>query len=219
MKINLYLIRHGESLANISNLEKIFKDPNLSENGVKQCYELRDFLKKEGFLKGNFKIFTSILVRTQETALLSIPKKKIYISNHLKELGHILQLKTFWKGSNFPRNIKIQQENIKKTIKKPFLHRLSYERGILDKKDNYIESVYYQEGDIETFLEENKLKFKEGMTIFIFCHGKLIRKFLKIKEKNKNCTVFHITNQRDNTFSIDDLLKKKQYNIIFRPLL
>lgn len=219
MKINLYLIRHGESLANISNLEKIFKDPNLSENGVKQCYELNDFFKKEGFLKGKFKIFTSILVRTQETALLSIPKKKIYISNHLKELGHILQLKTFWKGSNFPRNIKIQQENMKKIIKKPFLHRLSYEKGIIDKKDNYTESVFYQEGDIETFLKENQSKFKEGMTIFIFCHGKLIRKFLKIKEKNKNCSVFHITNQKDETFSIDNLSKKKQFKIIFRPQL
>lgn len=218
MKINLFLIRHGESIANISNLEKIFKDPNLSENGVKQCHELKNFLKQEGLLKGKSKIFTSILVRTQETALLSIPKKKIYISNYLKELGHILQLKTFWKGSNFPKNIKIQQENIKKTIKEPFLNRLSYEKGIIDKNNNYINSVFNQEGDIETFLEKNKSKFKENMNIFIFCHGKLIRKFLKIKKKNKNCSVFHITNQEDKTFSMEDLSKKKEYNIIFRPI-
>ena len=219
MKINLYLIRHGESLANISYLEKIFKDPNLSENGIQQCNELKEFLKKEELFHKKIKIFTSILVRTQETALLSIPKKKIYISNHLKELGHLLQLKTFWKGSNFPRNIKIQQENINKILKKPFLKRLSYEKGILDKKNNYIDSVFYQEGDIEIFLKENILKFKEGMTVFIFCHGHLIRKFLKIKEKIKNCSVFHITNQKDKTFSIDNLSNKKKFKIIFRPQL
>lgn len=43
MKINLYLIRHGESIANMSDIEKIFKDPNLSKNGIRQCYELKNF--------------------------------------------------------------------------------------------------------------------------------------------------------------------------------
>lgn len=86
---------------------------------------------------------------------------------------------------------------------------------MLDKNNNYIKSVYNQEGDIETFLEENKSKLKENMNIFIFCHGKLIRKFLKIKKKNKNCSVFHITNQEDETFSIDDLSKKNILKLFF----
>lgn len=219
MKINLYLIRHGESKANISNIHKLFKDPNLSENGIKQCLELKNFFLKKKILEGEYKIFTSILVRTQQTALLSIPKKKINIYNYLKELGHILQLKTFWKGSNYSKNIKTQYENIKKIVKEPFLHRLSYERGILDKNDNYKKDIYLQEGDIETFLHKNRKKFKENMTILIFCHGKLIRKFLKIDKKNKNCSVFHVMNQKNKTFDIDNESNKIKFKIIFQPIL
>ena len=46
MKINLYLIRHALSEIN-ENKICLKIDPNITERGMKQCKELKEFLQKE----------------------------------------------------------------------------------------------------------------------------------------------------------------------------
>lgn len=217
MKIDLYLIRHGRTDLN-NTKSKIIFDPNINKIGLKQCEELKKFLKKKFRIFQNCKIYTSILKRTQETALLSIPRKNIYVMNHLKELQNIIQKMNILKYANFPyKKISKQQEHIEKIVGSSSLKRIRYEDDIIDKKGRYKNEVFHQEGNIQTFLKVNKEKFKNGDTIIIFCHGKLIRKFLKRKEKAKNCTCFQIKND-SGCFDTDKLDERPEFEILFEPV-
>lgn len=218
MKINLYLIRHALSEIN-ENKISLTIDPNITERGMKQCKELKEFLQKEFKTFQNCKIYTSILCRTQETALMSIPRKTVIVSNYLKEHQNLLQYLNIRKYSNFPiKNVDKQQEKIKKVVGSISTNRLKYEDDIINHKRNYKSAIFHQEGDINLFLKENKKKFEDGDTIIIFCHGVLIRHFLKIKEKRKNCAVVKITNNGIN-FDCDKIDEKLVFEVLFSPLV
>src|SRR6201995_4931566 len=61
----LVLVRHGESEWNLKNLFTGWKDPDLTENGVKEASDAGRKLKAQGLL---FDIaFTSVLIRAQHT--------------------------------------------------------------------------------------------------------------------------------------------------------
>lgn len=217
MKINLYLIRHALSEINKNKLCFTI-DPNITETGMNQCKELKDFLQKEFKSFQNCKIYASILCRTQETALLSIPRKTVTVSNYLKEHQNILQYLNIRKYSNFPlHSVDKQREKIKKVIGSISLDRLKYEDNIVNRQNNYKFDVFHQEGDIKMFLNKNKQNFKDGDTIIVFCHGKLIRHFLKIKKKRKNCSVFKITHDGKN-YDCGKIDEKPLFDVLFCPL-
>lgn len=217
MKIDLYLIRHGQTEMNKRKSQIIF-DPNINDTGVEQCKELKKFLKNKFKIFKNVKLYTSVLARTQETALLSIARKNITVMNHLKEHQNFLQKTNLIKYSNFPyKKIVNQHEHMKKIVGLGSLKRIVYDDGIINKKGEFKKEIFHQEGNIRTFLKENKKKFKDGDTIIIFCHGKLIRQFLKRKDKAKNCTCFHIKND-SVCFDTDKLDKVPQFEILFEPV-
>ena len=218
MKINLYLIRHASSEIN-ENKMSVTVDPNITKSGKKQCEELKKFLEKKFKTFQNCKIYASILCRTQETALMSIPRKTVVVSNYLKEHEYILQYLNIRKYSNFPlKNVDEQQEKIKKVVGSISTNRLKYEDDIINHKRDYKSTVFHQEGDIDMFLKKNKIKFKEDDTVIIFCHGKLIRHFLKRKEKKKNCTVIKIINNGRN-FDFEKKDEKPVFEVLFSPLV
>lgn len=218
MKINLYLIRHALSEIN-ENKISLTMDPNITETGKKQCEELKEFLGKKFKTFQNCKIYTSILCRTQETALMSIPRKTIMVSNYLKEHQNIVQYLNIRKYSNFPlKNIDKQQEKIKKVVGSISTNRLKYEDDIINHKRNYKSEVFHQEGDITMFLKKNKKKIKDDETVIIFCHGVLIRHFLKIREKRKNCAVIKITNNGRN-FDLEKIDEKPVFEVLFSPIV
>ena len=67
-KSNLILVRHGQSEWNKKNLFTGWKDPNLTDLGVKEAIKAGELLKTKGL---NFDImFTSDLFRAQETGRL-----------------------------------------------------------------------------------------------------------------------------------------------------
>jgi len=221
MKINLFLIRHASSEINEMDLLhwSIITDPNITEKGKEQCQELKHYLQQNQSIVENAKLYASILCRTQETALLSIPRKVIVVSNHLKEHANFLQKLNIKKFSNFPKkNTKEQREKIKQVVGSISLNRIQYEKDLLDKNKNYKAKVFHQEGNLKTFLEENKDSFQEGDTIIIFCHGKLVRQFLKRKEKAKNCTLFHVFHQKKQ-FDLEKLEMNPNFKILFEPTL
>jgi broad specificity phosphatase PhoE len=217
MKIDLYLIRHGQTDLNKTKTKIIF-DPNINNIGIEQCSELKEFLKEKFKTFKNAKLYTSILARTQDTALLSIPRKNITVMNHLKEHQNSIQKMNILKYSNFPyKKIVKQQKHIEKIVGSSSLKRIRYEDDIINEKGEYKNKVFNQEGNIHTFLKENKDKFKNGDTIIIFCHGKMIRQFLKRKEKAKNCTCFQVRNESD-CFNTNELDKTPKFEILFEPV-
>jgi broad specificity phosphatase PhoE len=61
----IILIRHAESTANITKNSEL--NPDLSENGIKQCLEMKELLVKYK----DYRVLSSTLQRTIKTALLT----------------------------------------------------------------------------------------------------------------------------------------------------
>lgn len=221
MKIDLYLVRHAESEINKNKLKFFKQDPHITEKGVKQCKELKEYIKKNILQKKNIKCYCSILLRTQETSLLSIPRKKIYISNYLKEIENNFQNKLNLKLGNYPtRNIEKQKERLRKFLNTHSINRLKFlDSDMIDKNNNYQKNIYNQRGDLNIFLEKNKENFKNNNIIIIFCHSNIIKNFLNRKEKLKNCSLIHVYNNKDKLFDINKIKNKKEYDILFEPSL
>ena len=102
MNIYLFIIRHAESDANRSTPYKLFKDPNLSEKGQNQCKILRKYWKNKNKQIFNYSshLYSSILIRSQETALLSVPTKIVTVSNYLREMDNIFYNFEYYKSFN-----------------------------------------------------------------------------------------------------------------------
>ena len=216
MRINLYLIRHAESKANENVFYKLLLDPNISEDGIVQCQKLGKFLEQENMIQQRTHVYSSILVRSQETALLSIPKKKVRIVNHLKEYENPMEMLFSYRGSNFPvLNVNDQQKKIKKVVKSRFKKRLSYQKGIV-KNNEYIPSVSMENGNVLKFLKENKHNWKENDTVVVVCHGKLIQEFLKKPKEIENCSVIKVKNLKKDMFQVNTPQKKKTYKVLFK---
>jgi broad specificity phosphatase PhoE len=211
--IHLYLVRHGESESNTSGiLKKIinpYQDPNLTEQGILQAKKARDFLKKMIIHIQNYKIFTSVLLRAQETALILFPHSNIHVSGNLKETSNIVQ-KIFFSnmGENIPIH-KISQQRKKSKIN-PI--RLRYDPSIF-KNDFYNENEIFENGNIQDFLDRYWYTFKDGEYIFIVCHGHLIRKFLSIHTSISNCSIFKVYNTNNQLYE-NDLQKKRKYKLV-----
>ena len=118
---NLYIIRDGNSINSkpFSSMFKKYEDPNLSPIGIYQSKILGNLLKDE--LNGNIFLFTSDLIRSQQTALnllsglnidLTLNKKLVKLTKKLNLLGR-LRLRNNKSKKQFEQNI---QEKINKYI-------------------------------------------------------------------------------------------------------
>ena len=222
MNIYLFIIRHAESDSNRSTPYKLFKDPNLSEKGKNQCKSLRKYWKNKNkeIFNDSFYVYSSVLIRSQETALLSVPKKIVTVSNYLREMDNIFQTNFMLKGSNFPiLKIKDQHRKMEKVVKKSNLKFLHYDGDILnDTKTCYRQMISMEHGNIQKFLKMNKNHWKNGDKIFIFCHAYIIKKFLNLPKTTgiENCSVFQVTNQKNDIFTIGKSTNIK-HQLLFTP--
>lgn len=78
MSLELWLVRHAESLGNVDGSQA---DTRLSENGQSQARRLGGLLLTEPFDL----ITSSPLIRAQETASRALPEDSIYIDARLSE--------------------------------------------------------------------------------------------------------------------------------------
>ena len=133
--------------------------------------------------------------------------------------NHLCQSFTLKLG-NFPnRSLEKQRERLKNYIKPTSINRLQLlDPNIIDKRNNYRNKYYNEQGDINLFLEHNKNKLKENDTIIIVCHGQIIKNFLHKKERLKNCSFIQVYNdETDKSFHLSK--EKRQYDILFKPSL
>lgn len=164
--IDIYLIRHAESMANRYHDDVIHGSANdieLSEYGPEQAEKLAN-----RFLKENIsfdEVYSSIAVRADETAktvckIIGHPLERIIRSEKLVELS-----KGDWKGELRKRIIKIYEESLDKW-------NLIPPNG---------ESYKMTAERMHEFLTENELSKYDGTDrkIAIFTHGNSIRSFLK----------------------------------------
>lgn len=85
--MKLYVIRHGETLSNLSGVVSGRSDEGLTENGIKQAQELNTKLEKISFDA----VYVSPMKRTIETANIIVPEYQYVIDERIAErdLGSI----------------------------------------------------------------------------------------------------------------------------------
>jgi len=211
-QIELYLIRHAQSETNASKLPNkynLFNDPNLTPFGIQQASKDENFLSR--FIKTkHLSVYTSVLVRAQETALILFPNQKIFVVDHLKEVSDHRTCK----GSNYPLDSPtLQQQKIAK-LGLPF-QNLIYQKGLTFSDGLYKNTVKCTSGSIETFLQYNQESFENNETIFLIVHANLIQQFFQTKEKIPNGTVYQVFNDSDKTFKIPFYFGKIYYKLLF----
>lgn len=189
-RIHLYLMRHGQSQANVSSIIKKairpYHDPTLTRFGMEQAINNSQAIAKcFQRLLPHLRIYTSVLIRAQETALLAFPQSKICVSNHLKEEPNPLQTKLKrCEGENFPLlSITQQWDKMRRANIDP--SRLTYETSLLQPDSfKYRHEVICTTGNVKTFLNQHAHEWKDGEFIILVIHGHLIRHFLGLPPKS-----------------------------------
>ena len=155
--MNIYLVRHGETVYNIQRIIQGWCDSPLTEEGIKQARKLKEYLKDYEFKA----IFTSSLNRAADTARILNEDRNIHfeICDELKEMhfgslektpGNDEFLNQFYEGYK-----KYGGENSEEAGKR-----------IMD----FVLSKYEE--------------YKDD-TILIFSHGWSIRSFLRLIDKKR----------------------------------
>jgi broad specificity phosphatase PhoE len=190
--IYLFLIRHGQSETNASKHPQknlLFPDPNLTALGILQAQADEKFFES----KKPLKVYTSVLIRAQETALIIFPRAKINVVDSLKEVSNE---KCF--GSNFPlanRNLQWQ-----KMATVGISHqRLVYQKALFLASGNYKQSISCTSGNIMTFLQQHQDQFENNDNIVLVVHANLIQEFLNTKETIPNASIIQVYNSPDKT--------------------
>ncbi len=80
--MKLYMIRHGESETNVAKCYTGLFDAPLTEKGISDAESIRPFLSKIKFDK----IYSSDLIRAQQTARTAIPGCKPELTEKLREI-------------------------------------------------------------------------------------------------------------------------------------
>lgn len=206
--IYLFLIRHGQSETNASKHPQknlLFPDPNLTPLGILQAQaDIKYFESKKPL-----KVYTSILVRAQETALIIFPRQEINVVDSLKEIENTNE-KCF--GSNFPLTKKLQWQ---KMAKIDISHqRLIYQKGLFLPSGNYKKSVSCTSGNIMTFLQQHQDQFENNDNIVLVVHASLIQEFLNTRDTIPNASIIQVYNSINKTMKTPFYLGPLHYQFI-----
>jgi broad specificity phosphatase PhoE len=182
----------------------------LTTLGIHQATRDATILSNLLVQKKSFTVYTSVLVRAQETALILFPHQKIFVMDHLKETSDHRNCK----GSSYPlESPRLQHKKIAKLGLS--FQNLIYQKGLTFRDGLYKNSVKCLSGNIETFLQYNQENFKNNETIILVVHANLIQKFLQTTEKITNGAIYQVFNDTDGTFKIPYYFGKIYYKLLF----
>ena len=158
MDTTFYIVRHGETEANVRKILQGHKDYALTEKGIQQAKEVAVKLKHTHFDK----IFSSDLLRAKKTAGLLLLEDKIAI-----ETTKRLRERSFGKYEGKPYE-----------YTDPDLDKLMKKYNILSRKEQFRFNRYRKETESDeelssrmlTFLRELAVTYR-GKTILIVSHG------------------------------------------------
>ncbi len=154
-KTRIYVARHGQTFWNAKRLFQGKSDIELSPMGEEQARRLGERLKDEKFDA----VYTSELVRTQQTARLALNNKEqaLIIDDNFSEIGFGI-----WEGANIDDLIANQPEQMEKFFHKPNEFNLEG----MEKLEDFIGRV------IKRF--EELVSKHRGEQILIVAHGGVV---------------------------------------------
>lgn len=181
MKTTFYIIRHGQSYANVSKRKsKAQKDvmkwgSRLSAEGVKQAQKIAELLKDEPFDA----IYSSALTRAKQTA-------KIIAKKHTLPVSERKELHEHFYGTTY--------------FSLPKTERMTLRAAVREFEDDISKLNHRFSGDGESAMESatriknvilELAKKHQGQTVAIVTHGVIMRKFLVLIEWGRNNELPH----------------------------
>jgi probable phosphoglycerate mutase len=158
--MNIFLIRHGQTLLNQDNRHQYSSTP-LSEKGVKEVQSISKHLKEAKIDK----IYSSPLVRAKQTAeaISQVTGKKVVYLNELKEIKRPSEIEG---KSHFEPNVQKIKQSIKRNYESKNWHH-SDEENFWDVKDRVFHLMKFMENE-------------NGYNILLVTHGVAIKMFLAL---------------------------------------
>ncbi len=181
-KLELWLIRHGESMWNIEGRIQGHSDSPLSELGIEQAKLLQRRLAEHDF---DF-VYSSDLARAKDTAELVVPNSKIHLDQRLRERN--------FAGFEGKTHKELSQE----------------ERNIFEAWRNDPENVRPLGGELQSEFCKRILAWLEELPklgkVIAFTHGGFIRTLLfwVVRAKASYARSFLINNTSISKFYIYD---------------
>lgn len=166
MDTTFYIVRHGETEANVKRILQGHKDYTLTEKGIRQAEEVAGKLKQIHFDK----VFSSDLLRAKRTTELLLLERKIAI-----ETTKRLRERSFGKYEGKPYG-----------YTDPDLDKLIKKYNTLSRKEQFKFNKYRKETESDeelssrmlTFLRELAVTYR-GKTILIVSHGGIMSATLR----------------------------------------
>lgn len=169
----------------------MYSDPELTKNGINKCIERSNVLKEKirmYFPDNKYKIGTSCMIRTQETAYYMLMEKtdlKYSVFPHIAEEGRGYD--------NFPFAQEKQKEFINK-LNPDITPRIEHDaRGITDASHKSNWNMFLTWIHTMPDAERNKFFFKTDKGVYraiVFTHGHFIKHNLNLEDVQNNDVIF-----------------------------
>ncbi len=173
----IFIFRHGQTSYNREKIFTGWDDPDIDDDGIKECMEIAEQLRNERPTKA----YTSDLKRAQHTLYIALGEKgkdvPVVIDSRIKErsYGELTKMSKTETQQKYPREY-------------PLWHR-SY-----DVAPPGGESIADVEKRVLPFIKEMLSKMKKDDVVFISVHGNSLRPMRKYFEKlstEEMCTFEH----------------------------
>ena len=167
MEVNFYLVRHGESVANVSSDNRIMGrsvDVELTSDGESQAMKTGKFFKENGIMFDA--IYSSTAVRTLETARLCL--EAMDVSMHINVDERILELdQGGWQGLS--REI-YKRDDVRKALEHDNWNYIpgddqpgESQKMVADRMKSWIQTKINEHSENES--NQNILVFTHGLAI------------------------------------------------------
>ena len=221
VKLELMIVRHGYSCQNAwksidvheerepeKRVNGYYPDPELTADGIHLCEARRKSLARvlaKKFPGGSYKVGTSCLARTQQTAyymLLKGTRRRYSIFPHIAENADKL--------SNYPLESKEQRELLGSTAN----HLYRDERGLVasDTKSNWDLFLKWIDSLTDKDREDLFYKTKDGVyRAVLFTHYELIEHALgeKLRPANNDVFLMNLDTDAPGAMTYEHLVKNK----------
>ena len=181
----IYLVRHGQSEANVSRRFSGITDVELTETGILQAVSAGKKLKG----KTIYKIFSSPLKRAKNTAELiadeiGFNKKDIIIENRLTEVNFGIFENLTWEEI-----VKMYADEIENWIK--FKHKYKFPKG-----EGYDDIIDRVSGFMDNVPDNSLISTHYGVIQAVLLYFKIVDDVTLWDYKISNCDIFVINNKK-----------------------
>lgn len=202
--LDIYLVRHAESCTNV--VDDSSNDPLLSENGILQCFMLREYLHSNPIKYD--KVLSSSLMRTIITAMITLSTMNTPNTNVIHVIPFVKTIKNESERiqvnsvSDLKKKINLFKKWFYKSNKRFHFPRIDYQ--LLQKYDASRHNATSKEQFDEYISRES------SSSLLVFTHKTFIMEMTHTDKAPKNTSVTLISSYNNNNYN--DASIRKYYN-------